>query len=710
VSRFGSRCALGFVAAALVAALPAGGATDLELAVPPAPAGAALTLLAKPPVRTSIASQRIYFVMTDRYANGEPANDRGGSTGARGLTGFDPADPGWFHGGDFKGLTGGCETGTGLARIKALGFTAVWVTPPFGQRAVQGASAAYHGYWIRDFTAVDPHLGTERDFAAFVTCAHTLGLKVYLDVVVNHTADVIVPTGSGYSTAPYRDCRGKVFDPARYAGGRIFPCLQAAGFPRVPVLLPQDRNAKRPAWLNDVRRYHNRGDIDFDSCSETCFEQGDFFGLDDLFTEQPTVVDGLAQVYADWIRRYKIDGLRVDTARHVDRAFFRTWIPKIRAAARAAGVRDFEVFGEVFLSDAIELSSFARNRNLPNVLDFPFQDAATRFVAGDASARGVVARLDDDDYFLAPSGIAHTPPTFLGNHDLGRAARVIEDRSGTTGAQLLRRVLLGHSLMYLARGAPVVYYGDEVGIIGAGGDKEARQDLFPTQVARWRTEERVGSSPIGTGSALDLASHPIANHLKALAALRAAHPALSTGATVVRHVAGSVLAFSRVDPAARREYLAAFNAGTSAARVTVRTGTPGSAWAPLLGPARATSTAPGQLTLTVPATGALLLRAEKQIPVAKPVAPTLKVAPDDLTELVRVAATPGGSRTVSVAFAVKRARTGWRRLASDDSFPYRAFLAPAAYTKGETVHVVAIARALDGSVALSRVTPVVPRR
>jgi hypothetical protein len=75
-----------------------------------------------------------------------------------------------------------------------------------------------------------------------------------------------------------------------------------------------------------------------------------------------------------------------------------------------------------------------------------------------------------------------------------------------------------------------------------------------------------------------------------------------------------------------------------------------------------------------------------------------------------VAATPGGSRTVSVAFAVKRARTGWRRLASDDSFPYRAFLAPAAYTKGETVHVVAIARALDGSVALSRVTPVVPRR
>ncbi len=168
----------GMVCAATLVAVPSASATsDLVLqehkvsAPAPAPApptGAALATLAKPPVRSSIASQRIYFVMTDRYANGDPANDRGGRTGTRGVTGFDPADTGWFHGGDFRGLTGGCTTGTGLARIKALGFTAVWVTPPFGQKAVQGSSAAYHGYWIRDFTSVDPHLGTEQDFAAFV--------------------------------------------------------------------------------------------------------------------------------------------------------------------------------------------------------------------------------------------------------------------------------------------------------------------------------------------------------------------------------------------------------------------------------------------------------------------------------------------------------------------------------------------------------------
>ena len=707
--------AVGVVFAVLAAAASANAASDLvfqkhKVTAPAPPAGAALAALSQPPLRTSIASQRIYFVMTDRYANGEPANDRGGRTGTRGVTGFDPADTGWFHGGDFRGLTGGCETGTGLARIKALGFTAVWVTPPFGQKAVQGSSAGYHGYWIRDFTSVDPHLGTEQDFAAFVACAHRLGLKVYLDVVVNHTADVIVPSGSSYSSVPYRDCRGRVFSPARFAGGTTFPCLKAGNFPRVPVLLAADRAAKKPAWLNDVRRYHNRGDIAFDSCSETCFEQGDFFGLDDLFTEQPTVVNGLAKVYGDWIRRYRVDGFRIDTARHVDRAFFKVWVPKIRAAARAAGVPDFELFGEVFVADALELSTFVGERKLPNVLDFPLQDAASRYAAGDASAKGIAARLDDDDYVRGPDGIAPTPPTFLGNHDMGRAARMIKDRSGGVGgAELLRRVQLGHSLLYLLRGAPVVYYGDEVGIIGRGGDKEARQDLFPTQVSGWRSEERVGSQPIGRGSSLELASHPVAGHLTLLASLREAHPALSTGASIVRLAAGGALAVSRIDAAARREYVAAFNAGASTARVVVPTGTRSVTWTGLLG-SGATSDAQGRLVLSVPAQGAVLLRADADLPVARPSAPSLRAAADDLTDLVRLTATQTGAKTVSVAFAVKRGKGAWRRLAVDDSPPYRAFLDPAGFQRGEVVHVVGIARGLDGSTAVGNVLALTPRR
>src|SRR6266545_3965690 len=200
--------------------------------------------------------------------------------------------------------------------------------------------------------------------------------------------------------------------------------------------------------MNDVTKYHNRGDINFQSCSPICFEQGDFFGLDDLFTEQPSVVQGLADTYGDWIRRYKIDGFRVDTARHVNAAFFRLWVPKILAAAAAAGVPDFEIFGEVPLTDDVELSSFVRDRGLPNVLDFPFQDVAAGFAAGRTAPTAVADRMQDDDYFHYTPGVAPTPVTFLGNHDMGRAAFQLKQH-GASDAELLPRLLLGYDVLYL---------------------------------------------------------------------------------------------------------------------------------------------------------------------------------------------------------------------------------------------------------------------
>ena len=156
---------------------------------------------------------------------------------------------------------------------------------------------------------------------------------------------------------------------------------------------PATATLKRPAWLNDPFNYHDRGNIDFGSCSQTCFEQGDFFGLDDLFTEKPNVLNGLAQIYSSWITRFKVDGFRVDTAKHVNAAFFWLWVPKIRAAARAAGIDDFPIFGEVTLNDAVDLSAFVRDRGLPQVLDFPFQQVASAYAAGASGARGVADRL-----------------------------------------------------------------------------------------------------------------------------------------------------------------------------------------------------------------------------------------------------------------------------------------------------------------------------
>src|SRR5262249_5771457 len=154
---------------------------------------------------------------------------------------------------------------------------------------------------------------------------------------------------------------------------------------------------------------------------------------------------GLAAVYGAWVTRYKLDGFRVDTARHVNAGFFKLWVPQILSAARAAGVPDFQIFGEVTLTDSIALAPFVRDRGLPNVLDFPFQDRATDYASGASGSLGLAHRLDDDDYFRGPDGVEPTEPTFLGNHDMGRAAFEISSKSpGLSPDELLKRTLLGY--------------------------------------------------------------------------------------------------------------------------------------------------------------------------------------------------------------------------------------------------------------------------
>jgi glycosidase len=663
-----------------------------------------LTSLSQLPTQSSLASQRIYFVMPDRYANGVPANDAGGLSGGRSVSGYDPTGTGYFHGGDLKGLD------ERLQRIKDLGFTALWLTPVLKQQAVSQGSAGYHGYWGLDFTTVDPHLGTDQSFTDLVKAAHGLGLKVYLDVVVNHTADVVQLTGTSYTDIPYRDCHGKTFNPARYvttsgATKTTFPCLKAAAMPRVPFVLPGARNAKKPDWLNDPLNYHDRGNIDFGSCSQTCFEQGDFFGLDDLFTEKPNVMNGLAQIYSSWITRFKVDGFRVDTAKHVNAAFFKSWVPKVRAAAASIGVKDFPIFGEVTLNDSVDLSEYVRDRGLPQVLDFPFQQVAVAYASGATGARGLGHRLDDDDYFRLPDGIDPSFPTFLGNHDMGRGAMQVRQQApGLTGTALVQRMQFAYDVLYLLRGAPAILYGDEVGMAGTGGDQAARQDMFPTQVSAWQTENRVGSPPIGKGSAFDVTNNPIGAQIKSLAAVRDAHPELATGSSVVRVAKDAVLVVSRLDLATGREVVTAFNNGTTAATVKVQTATPGAAWSIAFG----TGTASGNLTLMIPPVSAVVAVPSTSMPKAAPPKPRLTGRTDDLTAYYRLGVTGTGAAPVSVAFAIRRLRGVWQRVAVDDSLPYRAFLTPTRFTKHEKIDAVAVTRGLDGTISVSQLGRFVP--
>ncbi|NDI15195.1 MAG: hypothetical protein EBY88_02910 [Actinobacteria bacterium] len=630
--------------------------------------------LAAPIVYSDFGSRVIYFVMTDRYANGDPANDSGFLTGPRSVTGFDPTDIGFFHGGDLKGLTGGCtDPERGLQRLADLGFTGIWITPLVVQRTVQGDSAAYHGYWGVDFTTVDPRFGTEDELKTFVDCAHSLGMKVYLDVVVNHTGDVVRLVGSGF-----------VEEPA--------PPYEA-------FVLDAEKDLKKPAWMNDVANYHNRGDINWGGCSTACIEQGDFSGLDDLYTEKPEVVDGLAEVFGSWITRFKFDGFRIDTARHVDKDFYNRWIPQILAAARSAGIDDFEIFGETWITEPIEQSKYQRVWGLPNQLDFPLFDVIARYAGGTQGAGGVMLRLEDDDYSRMSDGRAPTPGTFIGNHDTGRTAMMIKAQSGAEGDELLARVNLGHSLLYLLRGAPVIYYGDEFGMIGIGGDKEARHDLFATQVSAWQTQERVGSAPIGAGSSFDVKNHPVGQHLRELAALRKQWSVLWRGATLPRDRNDGAMAISRFDMADQREYVTIFNNSTESRLLEFATSTPSATFTAVWGGVESTnSDADGFVSVEVPPLSAAILRAEAKFPLAKQ-PPVVSAAPDDFSELWLLSAETSESPQ-EVSFLIDNG-TGWRRVAVDDSFPYRAFVDPNALPTGSTSRIVAVSRFADGTLVPS---------
>ena len=284
-------------------------------------------------LRAPVTGENFYFVMADRFENGDASNDHGGLAPGKveGTSGFDPTGKGWYHGGDLKGLT------SRIDYIQDLGTTAIWLTPSFKNKAVQDnagfPSAGYHGYWVTDFTQIDPHLGTNDDLRALVDAAHARGMKVYFDIITNHTADVITytegaaPAYVSKDEEPYRTAAGAPFDDRDYAGTSSFP--RAGPDRELPVHAGQParrRHARQPEpqgpeWLNDVTAYHNRGNTTF--TGENSF-YGDFFGLDDLFTEQPRVVDGMIDIYNTWIRDFRIDGFRIDTMKHVDDEFWRS--------------------------------------------------------------------------------------------------------------------------------------------------------------------------------------------------------------------------------------------------------------------------------------------------------------------------------------------------------------------------------------------------
>ena len=338
------------------------------------------------------------------------------------------------------------------------------------------------------------------------------------------------------------------------------------------MLEPGEETLKVPSWLNDLTLYHNRGNTTFVG-EDSLY--GDFAGLDDLFTEDPRVVQGMIDVYETWIRDFGVDGFRIDTMKHVDDAFWQRFGPEVLAYARAHGKREFFMFGEVFDTTKSFTSRFTTQDRMQAVIDFPFQAAAQGFAADSKPADALKGFFEDDDWYTDADSNVYQLPTFLGNHDMGRIGFfVARGNPGATDAEQLARDRLAHELMYFSRGNPVIYYGDEQGFTGSGGDQVARQTLFASQVPQYLDDDLIGTTATHAQENF-VPEHPLYRAIGRLDALTERHDALRDGAHQHRYAepggTTGVYAFSRIDRRQQREYVVALNNAETAKTAAIPT-------------------------------------------------------------------------------------------------------------------------------------------
>lgn len=439
--------------------------------------------------------QVIYFVMTDRFADGNPANND------QGAGEFRPGDRSRYQGGDFQGLI------DRVAYIRGLGATALWITPPVANQWLgpDGAYSSYHGYWAQHFKQVDPHLGTLADYQRLSDALHRDGLYLVQDIVVNHTGNFF-----GYGG-------WRADDPQR-AWQTWQPHAASPPVAR-PTQPPFDQNDPRDPAQRAAGIYHWTPDIaDYnDPVQEATFQMG---GLDDLATGNPVVQRALRDSYGFWVREVGVDAFRVDTAFYVPPDFFRDFLrsrdaaaPGIEHVARATGRDAFFTFGEGFGIDKPYRDEMARKVErwtndakgplMPGMLNFPLYGALN-----DAFARGrppaeLAHRIRQT---MALHARPHLMPTFVDNHDVDRFLK------GGTAAGL-RQALLA---MFTLPGVPVIYYGTEQGFT------EPRASMF---AAGWGSG---GRDHFDT-------SAPLYRDIAAMAALRKGHRVFSRGMPRVLH-------------------------------------------------------------------------------------------------------------------------------------------------------------------------------
>ncbi|UCE46378.1 MAG: hypothetical protein JSW47_12240, partial [Phycisphaerales bacterium] len=259
-------------------------------------------------------NETIYQIITDRFDNGDPGNDQ-----AHPLGQFDPKKHNTLHGGDFRGIE------RRLDYLNELGVTALWISP-----ILLNSHGQYHGYHTYDFGTIDPHWGTLRDLQRLIQKAHRRGIRMILDVICNHTADLIKPQTSG---------RGRWKAP-----------------PYAYQLAWRDETLKYLPPFDNLNWYHGHGGIDWNVPKSLVL--GELYSLDDLKTELPAVRAHLTRAMKDLITATDCDGFRVDTTRHVEPSFWIEWLPAIKEHAANLGKSNFIIFGESAEEDVEKLNKY----------------------------------------------------------------------------------------------------------------------------------------------------------------------------------------------------------------------------------------------------------------------------------------------------------------------------------------------------------------
>lgn len=397
----------------------------------------------------------VYFLLTDRFNNASKANDLayGRKADAGPLRGF--------MGGDLAGITAKIREGY----FTSLGVNAIWLTPPVeqihaGTDEGTGKSYGFHGYWTADFTAIDANLGTEQDFRDLVEAAHQRGIRVLLDVVMNHTGPVTeldpvwpdewVRTGP---TCTYKDAASTI------------SCTLVKNLPDVrtdsdtPVALPPALVAK---WQREGRLEREQRELD------------DFFARTG-YPRAPRYY--LMKWHSDWVRKYGVDGFRADTVKHVEAPVWK----ELRHVADAA-------FEEWKRANPAKKLSDDRFYMTAEVYNYKLADGQLHDLGGGQSANyyqngfnslinfGTVfdAEKDYETMFSSYSAMLHggalegySVLNYLASHDFDRPFDAARKRPFVTANKLL-----------LAPGAAQIYYGDETArkldVADAVGDAKLR--------------------------------------------------------------------------------------------------------------------------------------------------------------------------------------------------------------------------------------------